>query len=146
VGDEERGGSTRPPERFPEATGPFQWPTGVGSRLKHSRASTAVQVIAAVASRSVVLTLGRRAPVWPATVEHPKPARVSWRRTRWWGAWGALQSCRWPVARSRDCRASTRRPAPVSMCEIARRLGPLRRGCAIGHTYGGSGSYASLLW
>ena len=27
--------------------------------------------------RIVVLTLGRRAPVWPATVEHPKPARVS---------------------------------------------------------------------
>lgn len=27
--------------------------------------------------RSVVLTLGRRAPIWPATVEHPKPARVS---------------------------------------------------------------------
>lgn len=31
----------------------------------------------AAASRSVVLTLGRRVPDWPATVEHPKPARVS---------------------------------------------------------------------
>lgn len=77
-------GSTHPLERnLGEQGVPMTTLGRMATGLSIAEAPSPIKSLHTARPRSVVLTLGRRAPVWPATVEHPKPARVSERQTRW---------------------------------------------------------------
>ena len=71
-------GSTHPLERdLGEQDVPMTTLARMATGLNIAKAPHQIKSSHTARPRIVVLTLGRRVPDWPATVEHPKPARVS---------------------------------------------------------------------